>query len=222
MHSSRHIKIIKRISTGLILGALFWTSFAYLPAYCFSILLIAIMFYIILFEWRNFFPVTTLQFWLYLPLYPVLPFLLLIYMNHVVLYRSLLFILFIMVSAHDTGAYIVGVLWGKHIIAPRISSGKTWEGFIGGCIAACGGLSLALWELDSQQSLICIIVFSIGISILSLSGDLFESWLKRKVHIKDSGDILPGHGGFLDRFDGILFTVFFFYFYRAWLISIFF
>lgn len=214
--------IIKRTITGITLGALFWSSFAYLPAWFFSLVLIAIMMQIIFFEWRNLFNIRGLTFWLLMPFYPILPFMLLIYMNHIPLYRDLLFILFIIVSAHDTGAYIVGMLCGKHPIMPKISPNKTWEGFVGGCFAAYCGLALALWELNVTKSVLFILCFTIGTSTLSLIGDLFESWLKRRARIKDTGTILPGHGGFLDRFDGILLTVFFFYFLRNKLVLLFF
>ena len=222
MNKKKLQTVFKRTITGIILGALFWTSFAYLPYWVFSLVLLAIMIQIIFFEWRNLFDIKGLTFWLLMPFYPILPFMLLIYMNHIPQYRNLLFILFIIVSAHDTGAYIVGSFFGKHPIAPKISPGKSWEGFFAGCLAAYIGLSLALWELQVAKSALFILMFSVGVSILSIAGDLFESWLKRRAHIKDTGNILPGHGGFLDRFDGILFTVFFFYVFRDWLVELFF
>ncbi len=222
MNKEKLQTVLKRTITGIILGALFWTSFAYLPYWIFSLVLLAIMIQIIFFEWRNLFDIKSLTFWLLMPFYPILPFMLLIYMNHIPQYRNLLFILFIIVSAHDTGAYIVGTLFGKYPIAPKISPGKSWEGFLAGCFAAYIGLSLALWELEVTKSVLFILGFSVGVSVLTIAGDLFESWLKRRAHIKDTGNILPGHGGFLDRFDGILFTVFFFYFFRDWLVKLFF
>jgi len=214
--------VFQRTLTGIMLGALFWVSFAYLPAWVFSLTLLAIMLRIIFFEWQRLFDIRKALFWLIMPLYPILPFMMLMYMNHIPQYRNLLLILFIIVSAHDTGAYITGTLFGKHVIVPTISPGKTWEGFIGGCLCACLGLWCALWELNAIASIQCILLFSIAISVLSLAGDLFESWLKRRARIKDTGTILPGHGGFLDRFDGILFAVFFFYGFRDWLVALFF
>ena len=148
-------------------------------------------------------------------------FILLILMNHHPLYRKLLFILFILVSSHDTGSYIIGNLIGKHKIYPLISPSKTWEGFIGGYIFACIGLTLLLWEFNIAKSFGFIAFFTLLVCSLSLLGDLFESWLKRRANIKDSGNILPGHGGFLDRFDGILFAVFLFYFFKDHLITLF-
>ncbi len=214
-------KIIQRIVTGLILGILFWLSFIYLPSIYFSFILLGILLQIILVEWKNLFNSKNPIFWLLMPFYPIFPFILLILMNHHPLYRKLLFILFILVSSHDTGSYIIGNLIGKHKIYPLISPSKTWEGFIGGYIFACIGLTLLLWEFNIAKSFGFIAFFTLLVCSLSLLGDLFESWLKRRANIKDSGNILPGHGGFLDRFDGILFAVFLFYFFKDHLITLF-
>ncbi|HEB41986.1 MAG TPA: phosphatidate cytidylyltransferase, partial [Candidatus Dependentiae bacterium] len=110
---------------------------------------------------------------------------------------------------------------GKHKIASFISPNKTWEGALGGYIFACIGLFLIVWEQEIIKPWWFILGFTLTVCTLSLIGDLFESWLKRRTHIKDSGTYLPGHGGFLDRFDGIMFAVFFFYIFRDLLISLF-
>lgn len=213
--------LIIRTGTALVLGALFWLAFIYLPPIYFSGILLLILAQIIIFEWTRLFDLHQPTFWLLMPIYPVLPFLLLIALNHDMAHRTLLFILFILVSSHDSGSYIVGNLFGKHKLAPAISPKKTWEGFLGGWVFATIGLVWMLAELDVSLSYLAIASFSLIVCILSLFGDLFESWLKRRAAVKDSGDILPGHGGFLDRFDGILFTVFFFYFLRDYLTTIF-
>jgi phosphatidate cytidylyltransferase len=111
--------------------------------------------------------------------------------------------LFFFIWASDTGAYFSGRAFGKHKLFERISPNKTIEGFIGGLLASAlvgiaahhflGGISLISW--------MCIGAF---VSITSTLGDLFESMLKRQSDIKDSGNILPGHGGILDRFDSTL------------------
>ena len=212
---------IKRLLTGLVLGLLFWTSFVYLPPIYFSFILGLILTLIIIFEWKNFFNITCWQYWLVMPLYPILPFILLIIMNQHPMYHKLLFILFILVSSFDTGSYFVGTLYGYHQIAPSISKGKTWQGLIGGILFALIGLMLVLWELKAFRPWWIVVPFTLMVCILSLIGDLFESWLKRRAQIKDSGTLLPGHGGFLDRFDGILFTVFFFYLFRNYLVDLF-
>jgi phosphatidate cytidylyltransferase len=215
------LNFVKRAITGLVLGFLFWLSFVYLPPFYFSVILALILLTIIVFEWKNFFNRRHPAFWLVMPLYPILPFILLILMNQHPRYHPLLFILFILVSSFDTGAYIVGTIIGKHKIAPSISPGKTWEGVIGGYFFACVGLFLVLWELKKMKPWPTLLVFTGAVCILSLIGDLFESWLKRKAQIKDSGNLLPGHGGFLDRFDGILFAVFFFYLFKERLVVVF-
>lgn len=213
--------VFKRIITAFILSSLFWISFIYFPPIVFTGVLIAILFQILVFEWKNLFKIENPLFWLIMPLYPILPFALLIKMNHAPEYRNLLFILFIIVSSLDMGAYVVGSLFGKHKIAPSISPGKSWEGFFGGYIAACIGLKMVLWEQSITEPWWILLGFTLLICALGVCGDLFESWLKRRAHVKDSGHILPGHGGFLDRFDGILFAVFFFYVFKDYLLKIF-
>jgi phosphatidate cytidylyltransferase len=212
--------VIKRIITGTLLGLLFWAAFIFLPPFMFSLLLIGILFHIILFEWRNLFDLKKPTFWLLMPIYPILPFILLILMNHGD-YRCLLFILFVIVFSHDTGSYIIGNILGTHKIAPTISPGKTWEGFVGGYCAAVIGLTILFAEQGVSKPWWLILLFTFIICLLSLCGDLFESWLKRRARVKDSGTSLPGHGGFLDRFDGLMFAAVFFYLFQSYLITIF-
>ena len=116
----------------------------------------------------------------------------------------------------------MGNIVGKHKIAPIISPGKTWEGALGGYIFACLGLSAVLYELKGKREVASILIFTLTVCALSLAGDLFESFLKRRARIKDTGGILPGHGGFLDRFDGIIFAVMFFYYFREYIQELFF
>lgn len=103
----------------------------------------------------------------------------------------------------DTGALVSGVLLGRHKLAPRISPGKTWEGFIGAFILALvSGVLLSLFML--QQEWWFGLIFGGLIAIASTIGDLMESLIKRDLKIKDISTILPGHGGFLDRLDSVL------------------
>ncbi len=213
--------VIQRTVTALVLGLAFWLLFIYLPPFYFSYVLVIILLQIIFFEWKNLFAYSSPLFWAVLPLYPVLPFYLLIQLNNDATYHNLLLPLFVLVSSHDTGSYIVGNLIGKRKISPTISPKKTWEGFIGGWVFASIGLALLLWEQDIALPWWFIVGFALFICLLAFLGDLFESWLKRRAHVKDAGHILPGHGGFLDRFDGILFAVFFFYIFKDTLIAIF-
>ena len=113
------------------------------------------------------------------------------------------------VSVADIGAYFTGRAWGKRKLAPTLSPGKSWAGFWGG-VAASVLLAVAvllfinnrLVSLNLMQ-LILLLVGAVLISISSVIGDLFESMLKRNRQIKDSGSILPGHGGILDRIDSL-------------------
>jgi phosphatidate cytidylyltransferase len=107
----------------------------------------------------------------------------------------------------DTAAYFVGRRFGRHKLAPNISPGKTWEGVVG-AVAGVGvyyGLLWLVWSppfLEGSRLLDFFMV--VGMTLLSIEGDLFESWIKRKAGVKDSGSILPGHGGVLDRIDGLV------------------
>ena len=105
--------------------------------------------------------------------------------------------------ATDTGAYFAGTFFGKRKLFERISPKKTWEGFAGGAVLALiftYGLSQFFHSLTVIQWFIIGVIIVIG----GTFGDLVESLLKRSIEIKDSGSALPGHGGFLDRFDGLL------------------
>jgi phosphatidate cytidylyltransferase len=102
----------------------------------------------------------------------------------------------------DVGAYAIGSIAGRRKIAPRISPGKTWEGTLGGVAAAALvvlGIS-ALFGLGRSDAAIA----AVTIGPVAFAGDLLESWVKRRAGVKDSGTILPGHGGVLDRIDSLL------------------
>lgn len=106
----------------------------------------------------------------------------------------------------DSMAYVTGSLLGKHKIAPKVSPLKSWEGFIGGTIFAVimGILNAVLFQEISMFNWIIISLLTV---IFGTIGDFFQSKLKREIGIKDSGNILPGHGGLLDRFDSLLFAI---------------
>lgn len=130
--------------------------------------------------------------------------------SHYGIVLGFLFILWL----NDTGAYFVGSLIGRHKLFERISPGKTWEGSIGGALFALFtalGLSFIFKQLDGLQW----ITLAILIVITGTLGDLVESMLKRSLGIKDSGTILPGHGGLLDRFDAVLLSAPFVFVYLA-------
>ena len=117
--------------------------------------------------------------------------------------RYLLLLAVTIIVLADVGGYIAGKLFGRHKLAPTISPGKTWEGLVGGLILQ-GCLIAVLVQLLTDVSLLslCLLVFPVALS--SVVGDLFESMLKRHRGIKDSSNFLPGHGGFLDRLDGVM------------------
>lgn len=117
----------------------------------------------------------------------------------------------------DTGAYYAGTLWGKHPLLPSVSPKKTVEGLLGGIALAVGTALLAQRWFASQLSLSDAIILGILLTVTGLLGDLFESVIKRRTGVKDSGGILPGHGGMLDRIDSLLFTAPTFYYYVAYI-----
>ena len=125
----------------------------------------------------------------------------------------LLFFLLLVTWAGDTGAYYAGTLCGQHAIAPRISPKKTIEGLVGGLLGALMIAYLARWWFLSDFSGVDCIVLAILLTLVGLWGDLAESAVKRSVGVKDSGGLLPGHGGMLDRLDSLLFAGPAFYYY---------
>lgn len=117
---------------------------------------------------------------------------------------------FIFLWINDSGAYCCGSLLGRHKLFPRVSPGKSWEGSIGGAVFVAAAAAL-VWHLsdshgvnDLQLSLVQWIGLGLVVVVFGTWGDLVESLFKRTLGIKDSGNILPGHGGMLDRFDSSL------------------
>lgn len=118
--------------------------------------------------------------------------------------------LFVIVWATDIGAYLSGSLIGGPKLVPRVSPNKTWAGLIGGCIlAAILSSALLFWQGEGwARSMPLTILFLLGLllAIGSQVGDIVESWVKRHFKVKDSGTLIPGHGGILDRIDSLVFT----------------
>jgi len=124
----------------------------------------------------------------------------------------------LMVWGYDAGAYFVGSLLGRHKAFPNVSPNKTWEGIAGGLAVAVAGGVIAAQLSSSWKALISgpgfgwLILLAAFVSVAAQLGDVFASKLKRAADVKDSGFFLPGHGGFLDRIDGLLFALPVFYF----------
>lgn len=110
-----------------------------------------------------------------------------------------------LVWLNDTFAYLSGSLVGRHKMTPVLSPGKTWEGFAGGMIFSLLG-GWIIWKLTGLMGTGTWILISLIVATLGLAGDLFESGLKRTIKVKNTGKLLPGHGGVLDRFDSLLFV----------------
>ena len=187
-------ELLKRAFFGLIFLIVFWAAFS-LGFFSWVIFVLTLL-VIGLFEFYKICPFSfPLNIFLAL-VYPVIPFLCLISLYSE---GKLLYVYFVSIFSFDTMSYIFGKSFGKKKICP-ISPNKTWEGFLGGWLAVAFCMEFYF------RSTTALIVYSFVFSMLALTGDLYESWLKRKSKLKDSGFILPGHGGVLDRFDAITFT----------------
>lgn len=122
-----------------------------------------------------------------------------------VITNEILFI-FILIWISDIMAYVIGSLWGKHKLAPKISSGKSWEGAIGGFIfTVIAGYVLEFFIFP--ESRFNWLIIGLIVALFAPIGDIVESKLKRMFNTKDSGKLIPGHGGFLDRLDSFIFVI---------------
>ena len=126
--------------------------------------------------------------------------------------------------ACDTGAFFTGRAWGKRPLAPTISPGKTWEGAAGGFVSAAAAVVIIYALLDvAGLTLPCSYYQALAVGCLvglvAQLGDLFESVLKRRAGVKDSGSSMPGHGGILDRIDSLVFAGFIVYYYVLWVVE---
>ena len=133
-------------------------------------------------------------------------------LSHLYLLRQLpnglewTFLTIFLVWSTDIGAYLIGRQFGKHLLAPHVSPKKTIEGSLGGLLLSIA-VALVFWSLVGGASWILYIILAVMIAISTQIGDLFESALKRSAGIKDSGKLIPGHGGILDRFDSLIFAL---------------
>ena len=123
-----------------------------------------------------------------------------------------LLILTTITAASDSGAYFIGKNFGKNKLCPSLSPGKTIEGFAGGLVFGTLGACAVTLVVLNDINMVILALTAIAISCLGVLGDLTESMLKRGMNVKDSGSILPGHGGVLDRVDSLLMTAPLFYY----------
>jgi phosphatidate cytidylyltransferase len=192
-----------RVVTGVVLLALFTGTFWVSPLALAGAAAL-ILAYVAYCELPLLLPVGTVGYWLVLGGYLIFP---------LVSFTKLLMsdccrwqVLFLVGAAviFDTFSYLMGKAVGRTKIAPTISPGKTWEGFAGGCAALGAYVWLALRLNALQPDFFSYLLLVVGLAGAAFAGDLFESWLKRRARIKDTGTLLPGHGGVLDRIDSLL------------------
>lgn len=143
-------------------------------------------------------------------------------LSHVVLLRALpagrdwIFLVLLVVMTSDTFAYFIGMNFGKHHLYKAVSPNKTIEGAIGGLAGAILGATLCKFWFFPGLSAFDVIAIGLGVGAISQLGDLFESLMKRSFGVKDSGSMIPGHGGLLDRLDSLLFAFPITFYYAVW------
>jgi phosphatidate cytidylyltransferase len=130
--------------------------------------------------------------------------------------REWIFLVLLIVMAGDSGAYFTGVSIGRRKLYPAISPNKSIEGAVGGLVGSLLGAWLAKLSFFAALSTGDVLALGLGLGVLGQFGDLFESMLKRSFGVKDSGRLIPGHGGILDRLDSLLFAFAPAYYYAFW------
>ena len=196
--------IAKRLLTSLLVGAIFFGTYLYAPI-LFILFLLSAFAEILIWEWPRLIDMRSLRGILFTLAYPGIPMASLLYLHYMYydVHKLIPIYPFIISCAYDIAAYLVGTTIGRHQITPRTSPGKTWEGFLGGFWAV---LVLNTILFYRSSGFIIVLIASVVITLVAFSGDFFESRFKRNARIKDSGSILPGHGGFLDRLDSVFFV----------------
>lgn len=185
------------------------TSLITIKAFLFSVFSVLLLMIIFTLKYKNGF-IRHLTVMLFICLYIILPLCLVPFLA----YNSasedynpyLILSILLIIWVYDSFAYLSGVIFGKHKIYPSISPKKSWEGFIGGIVFAFLAAYL-ISNFNHGYTLNQWFIISLIIAVAGTVGDFFESFLKRKAGVKDSGNLLPGHGGILDRFDSFLFAV---------------
>lgn len=215
------ITLIKRFITSMVLIGAGLMVYYYLPVWVMPCVVVFLLILVLVLEWPSLVYVHDRKWWWCTLLYPMTPFVLLALLSGDQHGRFLVFTTFVVVALFDTGSFMVGNWCGHTLLAPSISPGKTIEGVLGGYVTVLISIIWWKWTYIIAAPLIAVgtmVMIAFVISILALMGDLFESWLKRIAGKKDSGTLLPGHGGILDRVDGVLFVIPFVYVTRHWLL----
>ena len=133
--------------------------------------------------------------------------------------RNWIFLVLFLVMAGDSMAYFIGMKFGKHRLYEAVSPKKSIEGSIGGLVGGVLGAAICKYCFFVALSTLDVVLLGIGVGAFSQLGDLVESLLKRSFGVKDSGSLIPGHGGLLDRLDSLLFAFPLTYYYAAWVFA---
>lgn len=194
----RSLRVLSAVGSAVLLCLFFLTDLSYILAFC-AIALIVVRFSSELYT-RHPMPVQNIALDLFTSLYTIIPVAL-----ASTLEGRVVAALFVLVWSNDVGAYLVGVTCGKHKLFERLSPKKSWEGAVGGILIATSvGAIIGNYVFEGDIWQWGVLGFATAIA--SIYGDLFESMIKRSIGIKDSGNVIPGHGGMLDRFDAFLFA----------------
>jgi phosphatidate cytidylyltransferase len=133
--------------------------------------------------------------------------------------REWMLLAVLVTAASDSSAFFIGRAIGKTRLAPTISPGKTWEGAFGGLLGAGGAAAASVFVLGLDATLVEALVLGALMGVVGQVGDLAESWTKRAAGAKDSGWLIPGHGGILDRLDSFVFNLVLLYYFVVWAVQ---
>jgi phosphatidate cytidylyltransferase len=206
--------LIPRLTTALFLITAFFLMYFYAPLLL-SVTFICILIIILLYEWP--YLAKPKQLWVLTPFYPITPFIILVLLNQSPERRLIIF-MFILSALFDSGGYFIGKIFGNHPLAPTISPYKTWEGLLGSFTIAWVAGPFLMQILQMHYLGWLTLPFITIYCFLAFIGGIFVSWLKRRANIKDSSNLLPGHGGLLDRFDSIMLSSIFIYCIKTYII----